>query len=173
MKCRQCGAELVAGAMFCRVCGAKAETENRVKFCPNCGNEIVSGASFCRKCGYDILNGEYNDNNKDEDEDEIEEFPQKKRSIKDKLIGTWNGLDWAMQTGMIFCGIIVYLFVLALLANNWTAVGISIGQLAAIGTLLLIHFGKVRPKKETARYVFVAAVAILGVLYLNAFYVTV
>ena len=170
MKCRKCGAELVAGAMFCRVCGEKVETENRVKFCPNCGNEIVSGASFCRKCGYDILNGEYNDNDEDEDE---EELSQKKRSIKDKLIGTWNCLDWAMQTGMIFCGIIIYLFVLALLANNWTGVGISIGQLAAVGTLLLIHFGKVKPKKEAAKYVFVAAVAILSVLYLNAFCVTV
>ncbi len=166
MKCVQCGAELVDGASFCRVCGAKAENRVAMKFCPNCGEELVSSASFCRKCGYDILNGEYNDHV----EQQREEVPEKKCTVKDKILGVWNGLDWAMQTGMIFCGIIVYLFVLALLANNWAAVWISVGQLAIIGVLLLIHFGKIRLKSDAVKYVFIAMVVMLSVLYLKTFH---
>lgn len=167
MKCVQCGSELVDGALFCRVCGAKVEKEAPMKFCPNCGEELVSGASFCRKCGYDILNGEYNDHH----DVRREEVSEKKRTVKDKILGAWNSFDWAMQAGMIFCGIIVYLFVLALLANNWAGVWISVGQLAVIGVLLLIHFGKVRLKKEAVKYVFVGIVVALSVLYLKTFHI--
>lgn len=167
MKCVQCGAELVDGASFCRVCGAKVENKTSMKFCPNCGEELVSGASFCRKCGYDILNGEYNGHV----EERRKEVSEKKHTAKDRILSAWNGLDWAMQTGMIFCGFIVYLFVLALLANNWAGVWISVGQLAVIGVLLLIHFGKVRPKKEAVKYVFVGMIVALSVLYLKTFHI--
>lgn len=165
MKCVQCGAELVDGALFCRVCGAKVENEAQMKFCPNCGEELVSGASFCRKCGYDILNGEYNDH----PYVRREEVSEKKCTVKDKILGVWNGFDWAMQTGMIFCGIIVYLFVLALLANNWAGVWISVGQFVVIGVLLLIHFGKIRIKQESIKYVFIGIVVALSALYLKTF----
>lgn len=167
MKCVQCGSELVDGALFCRVCGTKVENKAPMKFCPNCGEELVSGASFCRKCGYDILNGEYNDHV----EERREEVSEKKHTVKDRILSAWNGLDLAMQTGMIFCGIIVYLFILALLANNWAGVWISVGQLVVIGVLLLIHFGKIRPKKEVVKYVFVGIVVALSVLYLKAFHI--
>lgn len=169
MKCVQCGAELVDGALFCRVCGAKVENKAPMKFCPNCGEELVSGASFCRKCGYDILNGEYNDHANDRREDVFE----KKRTVKYKILGVWNGLDWAIQTGMIFCGIIGYLFILALLANNWAGVWISVGQLVVIGVLLLIHFGKIRMKQESAKYVFIGIIVALSALYLKTFHTVV
>ena len=136
-----------------------------MKFCPNCGEELVSGASFCRKCGYDILNGEYNDH----PDARREEVSEKRRTVKDRILSVWNSLDWAMQAGMIFCGIISYLFVLALLASNWAGVWISVSQLVVIGVLLLIHFGKIRMKQESVKYVFVGIVVALSVLYLKTF----
>ena len=169
MKCVQCGSELVDGALFCRVCDTKVENKAPMKFCPNCGEELVSGASFCRKCGYDILNGEYNDH----PDVQREEVSEKKHTVKDKILCIWNGFDWAMQAGMIFCGIIGYLFVLALLANNWVGVWISVGQLVVIGVLLLIHFGKIRMKQESIKYVLIGIVVALSVLYLKTFHMVV
>ncbi len=67
MKCRQCGAELDEGALFCRTCGAAVSPEPEpepILFepepepvaasagrCRVCGAELDEGALFCRTCG--------------------------------------------------------------------------------------------------------------------------
>lgn len=58
--CPSCGAEVVPGAAFCNVCGAKmeqpevvqkAEPEKEQKVCPQCQAKIDEDASFCTSCG--------------------------------------------------------------------------------------------------------------------------
>ncbi len=44
--CVQCGAPLIAGAKFCRVCGTSVAS-----VCASCGASTVAGAKFCRQCG--------------------------------------------------------------------------------------------------------------------------
>lgn len=67
MKCRQCGAELDEGALFCRTCGAAVSPEPEPEpflfepepepvaasagRCRVCGAELDEGALFCRTCG--------------------------------------------------------------------------------------------------------------------------
>lgn len=50
VKCKQCGAEIPAGAKFCPACGGKAEEDETV-VCPNCG-KTVPKAKFCAECGH-------------------------------------------------------------------------------------------------------------------------
>ena len=45
-----CGAELVDGAAFCRICGKKLTTISEKPRC-SCGAELVEGTAFCRVCG--------------------------------------------------------------------------------------------------------------------------
>lgn len=57
MKCAKCGEELVAGAIFCQGCGAKAEEnvyQDSVSFCPECGGKLEGNVGFCPHCGYMI-----------------------------------------------------------------------------------------------------------------------
>ncbi len=52
--CAKCGAALVAGAAFCRGCGAPvpaAQPEQKKNVCAKCGAELIEGAAFCRECG--------------------------------------------------------------------------------------------------------------------------
>lgn len=67
MKCRQCGAELDEGALFCRTCGAAVSPEPEPEpflfepepepvaasagRCRVCGAKLDEGALFCRTCG--------------------------------------------------------------------------------------------------------------------------
>ena len=58
-RCGNCGAELMADAKFCLVCGAKVTTDEqpkpeqhrKKKFCANCGTQLVGDAPFCPRCG--------------------------------------------------------------------------------------------------------------------------
>lgn len=58
MKCANCGAELLPGAVFCRECGVKVEPQK--SFCRECGTKLEKGAKFCSACGarVDILKGQ-------------------------------------------------------------------------------------------------------------------
>ena len=56
--CKNCGAQIDDGAMFCSECGAKVESPAQASpaddvkiFCHNCGNEMRKDARFCTKCG--------------------------------------------------------------------------------------------------------------------------
>lgn len=49
MFCKNCGAEMSDGQLFCAKCGTKAESQSNA--CPNCKNPIEPGASFCASCG--------------------------------------------------------------------------------------------------------------------------
>ncbi len=44
--CPQCGASVVAGAKFCRRCGASVAA-----VCVSCGAPVSADAKFCRQCG--------------------------------------------------------------------------------------------------------------------------
>ena len=55
--CRQCGANLLPGAMFCFRCGSRNEITddvgmNQENICPACSGAILDGAVFCNNCGY-------------------------------------------------------------------------------------------------------------------------
>lgn len=58
--CPLCGAQVSAGARFCRACGkeivrsAGPAAGGRPR-CPHCGQEVSSGARFCRSCGREIV----------------------------------------------------------------------------------------------------------------------
>ena len=51
MNCKMCKAELVNGAKFCMVCGAKVELS-----CPNCGMKLPDIAQYCFNCGTKVGN---------------------------------------------------------------------------------------------------------------------
>jgi len=53
-KCPACGQPLVAGAKFCRACGAPASQPARPNetACPSCGAQHNAGAKFCKHCGF-------------------------------------------------------------------------------------------------------------------------
>lgn len=55
MKCVKCGAEMVAGAQFCMMCGAKKSNA-----CPKCGTELPDAARFCFNCGSAVKSEEEN-----------------------------------------------------------------------------------------------------------------
>ncbi|MFP4196929.1 MAG: zinc-ribbon domain-containing protein [Methanomassiliicoccales archaeon] len=44
--CRECGAPLEEGDLFCGQCGSRTRRE-----CPSCGSELREGDRFCRRCG--------------------------------------------------------------------------------------------------------------------------
>ncbi len=44
--CPQCGASVVAGAKFCRHCGASV-----APVCSSCGAPVTADSKFCRRCG--------------------------------------------------------------------------------------------------------------------------
>ena len=59
--CKNCGAQIDNGAMFCSECGTKVEQPAQMGladggkiFCQNCGNEMKNDARFCAKCGTPI-----------------------------------------------------------------------------------------------------------------------
>ena len=45
--CKNCGAPLESGSLFCGECGAK----NAPEFCSNCGAKLNPGSKFCANCG--------------------------------------------------------------------------------------------------------------------------
>lgn len=45
--CKNCGAPLEPGSLFCGECGAK----NAPEFCSNCGAKLNPGSKFCANCG--------------------------------------------------------------------------------------------------------------------------
>ena len=45
--CKNCGAPLEPGSLFCGECGAK----NAPEFCTNCGAKLNPGSKFCTNCG--------------------------------------------------------------------------------------------------------------------------
>ena len=53
MKCRKCGAEMMEGALFCMMCGAK-----KGRTCTKCGVELPDVARFCFKCGNEVKSTE-------------------------------------------------------------------------------------------------------------------
>lgn len=53
MKCKNCGAELPASAMYCLECGTSIP---QVNSCPQCGAECPKEAKFCMNCGYSFAN---------------------------------------------------------------------------------------------------------------------
>ncbi len=45
--CKNCGAPLEPGSLFCGECG----TKNAPEFCTNCGAKLNPGSKFCTNCG--------------------------------------------------------------------------------------------------------------------------
>ena len=72
MKCKNCGAELQDGAVFCRECGTKVDKK---KFCRECGSELAEGVKFCPNCGAKI------DLKVTEKDDSIKESIKEKRRL--------------------------------------------------------------------------------------------
>jgi uncharacterized membrane protein YvbJ len=56
-KC-ECGAILVAEAVFCAKCGTPVPAVQADAFCHKCGNKIAGDDNFCPKCGTKIKKGE-------------------------------------------------------------------------------------------------------------------
>lgn len=64
--CKNCGAELIAGAKFCQKCGSsiidnpKAQQEHRQEYggkvykCPRCGEVLNSFSANCPACGFEL-----------------------------------------------------------------------------------------------------------------------
>lgn len=67
MICRNCGSEIVEGAMFCINCGEKVQQtidlNKSAKVCKNCGSEISEDMKFCAKCGAGVEETTLNENN--------------------------------------------------------------------------------------------------------------
>lgn len=71
LRCKNCGKELVPGALFCLECGEKVPAseddpipeiqtklikpdEYRVRFCHYCGYKLMENSRFCSNCGAEI-----------------------------------------------------------------------------------------------------------------------
>ena len=52
MYCRNCGAEIEAGAVFCVKCGEEPTAKER--YCPNCRAQTRPGQAACTKCGLQL-----------------------------------------------------------------------------------------------------------------------
>jgi membrane protease subunit (stomatin/prohibitin family) len=50
-QCSQCGKNLPPHAKFCSRCGAAVEAQSRTRKCPGCGAENLAGSVFCNNCG--------------------------------------------------------------------------------------------------------------------------
>ncbi len=63
-RCPNCGAEVVAGNLYCTNCGTKIEihTEAHVtgttRHCTACGAELAEGSKFCTSCGEPVKDAE-------------------------------------------------------------------------------------------------------------------
>lgn len=55
--CAKCGTNLVAGALFCHMCGIRIQ--NSIT-CQQCGQALKVGSKFCGKCGAPVPNTENN-----------------------------------------------------------------------------------------------------------------
>lgn len=55
VRCKNCGADVDANAVYCNRCGAKQVPDIVIqakgKICPDCGKEIAEGQIFCTGCG--------------------------------------------------------------------------------------------------------------------------
>ena len=52
MYCKNCGAEMEAGAAVCMKCGFAARTGNR--YCGHCGTSVAFGQAVCVQCGFPL-----------------------------------------------------------------------------------------------------------------------
>lgn len=57
--CRNCGAQLEKGALYCSVCGKRQENPGEDKekeqvICPHCGEKVEDTCIRCPKCGKNI-----------------------------------------------------------------------------------------------------------------------
>lgn len=53
MNCRNCGAPMADGELFCGSCGTKAE--KKYIYCINCGEKLEAGTQYCENCGADLM----------------------------------------------------------------------------------------------------------------------
>lgn len=52
MFCRNCGNELMDGAIVCGRCGFAPG--NGTSFCPHCGRPVMEGQAICLNCGFSL-----------------------------------------------------------------------------------------------------------------------
>lgn len=52
MFCRNCGNELMDGAIVCGRCGFAPG--NGTSFCPHCGHPVMAGQAICLNCGFSL-----------------------------------------------------------------------------------------------------------------------
>jgi len=50
-QCPRCSKNLTPNAKFCSRCGYAAEKADETKFCKNCGAENLAGSMYCNECG--------------------------------------------------------------------------------------------------------------------------
>ena len=162
MKCKQCGAELVEDASFCRCCGAKVDISDQMRACPACGYEAKPWEKFCQRCGTKLdSNDIFND-----EESEIEENDQDSCSEK---VGFWNKLDRAMQNEIIIGSFLLYLFALAYVAKNTFAIWITIIQFVMLTLLVFLRQKNSKINKPGVRPLIILMMVCFGFLYLLRF----
>lgn len=170
MRCRECGAELPEGVVFCRYCGCKVMSVQQKRFCPACGCNIKPGTKFCADCGFDLLHGVRTDIPDDVDDDEEVEIEAAPKSPKKTGFEFWYNLDEVTKAGIFGMGFLVYLLILSIVALNTVAIVMGSLQIITLICIGLIHYEKIKTDKRWIQYLLLAALVIMSVVYIRSFY---
>ena len=190
MKCRNCGADLDNGVLFCGECGAKVEPQK--KFCRECGNNIPLDARFCSHCGADLTvtptasqaetDEEMESHVTGSEEHQTYTLPVAPDSTSEcstaitardrivaKLKAWWNGLDCYSKAFAISLAMILQLLLVALVSHNTTAIAFSIIQTAGLVVLLLWHRNILSAPKEWMKNATLASIVLFTVLNIMSY----
>lgn len=161
MKCKNCGAQLMEGVVFCCECGAKVEKQKRI--CKKCGFELEDGIKFCTNCG--------------ENTDPIKESEQSRQqkggfhSIQEKMLKKWMTLTLFYIIAVVEFCIIAILFLAAVFLHKGLPIFLSIVQILGLLVAVLMDKDIINTKKTASKYMVLTIVACFTVLNLFSFFV--
>ena len=193
MKCRNCGADLDDGVLFCGECGAMVNPQK--KFCRECGKEVPSNARFCSYCGADLtttptpeeLENEAASESRGAAGDKIKgDTPTPStgpnvhtdmrgkitaflKEIQAKLMAFWADLDSFSKVFTISSTVILVLLLIAWTSHNGTAIFISLLQIAALVLSILWHKEILNSPKVWLKYAVLAVALLFSILNITSY----